>query len=52
VAGWTTLTVDTTLRTPRPGGFLITSLLVGGHDASGTVALGRFYLRRLRRLTR
>ena len=32
-------------------GFLITSLLVREHDATGSVALGTFYLRRLRRLT-
>ena len=31
-------------------GFLITSLLVREHAATGSVALGRFYLRRLRRL--
>ena len=31
-------------------GFLITSLLVREHAATGSVALGRFYLRRLLRL--
>lgn len=32
-------------------GFLITSLLVREHESTGGVALGRFYVRRLRRLT-
>ena len=31
-------------------GYLITLLLIGEHERSGTVSLGRFYLRRARRL--